>query len=51
MGRPVIDGDVSDIDNVDSGKVIVGLRVKGDEAKKDLDSPFIVDATNIIATA
>jgi hypothetical protein len=51
MGRPVIDGDVSDLDNVFSGNVIVGLRVKGDEAKKDVDSPFIVDATNLIAVA
>lgn len=49
MGRPVIDGDVSDLDNVFSGKSIVGLRVKGDEAKRpDPDNKFIVD-TNLIA--
>ena len=51
MGRRVIDGDISDLDNVFSGNVIVGLRVKGDEAKKDKDSPFIVDATNLIVSA
>ena len=43
MGRKVIDGDVSDLDNVFAGKVIVGLKVKGDEAKKpDPDNKFIV---------
>lgn len=44
MGRPVIDGDVSDLDNVFSGKVVVGLKVKGDDAKKpDPTNKFIVD--------
>lgn len=44
MGRKVIDGDVSDLDNVFAGKVIVGLKAKGEEAKKpDPDNKFIVD--------
>lgn len=46
MGRPVIDGDISDLDNLLAGPVIVGLRAKG-KAKKS-ESLFIVD-TNIIA--
>ena len=46
MGRPVIDGDISDLDNLFAGPVIVGLRAKG-KAKKS-ESLFIVD-TNIIA--
>lgn len=49
MGRKVIDGDVSDLDNVFSGEVIVGLRVKGAEAKRpDPTNKFIVDATNVV---
>lgn len=52
LNRPVIDGDVSDLDNVFAGKVIVGLRVKGDEAKRpDPTNKFIVDAHNLIASA
>jgi len=45
MGRPVIDGDESDLFNLFAGPVVVGLRAKG-KAKTD-DSAFIVD-TNII---
>jgi len=41
LGRPVIDGDVSDWDNANAGKVIIGLRAKG-KAKKD-NSGFVVD--------
>ena len=48
MGRPVIDGDESDLFNLFAGPVIVGLRAKG-KAKTD-DSAFIVD-TNLIASA
>ena len=47
MGRVVIDGDKSDIDNLEAKGKIVGLRVKGNDAKKS-KSPFIVDS-NIIA--
>lgn len=46
LGRPVIDGDKSDLDNLKARGHIVGLRVKGNEAKRS-SSPFIVDA-NII---
>lgn len=48
MGRVVIDGDKSDIDNVQSGPVIIGLRAKG-KAVKDIDNPFIVDNPEAIA--
>lgn len=48
MGREVIDGDKSDIDNLEAKGKIVGLRVKGNSAKQS-DSPFIVDS-NIIST-
>lgn len=41
LNRPVIDGDISDWDNANSGPVIVGLRAKGD-AKKD-NTGFVVD--------
>jgi len=41
MGRPVIDGDNSDLDNLRSGHVVVGLLAKG-KAKKDT-SGFVVD--------
>ena len=40
LNRPVIDGDQSDIQNVQSGRVVVGLRAKGD-AKHDT-SGFVV---------
>lgn len=49
LGRKVIDGDVSDIANVQAGKVVIGLRAKG-KAKEDV-SDFVVDATNLIAVA
>jgi hypothetical protein len=49
MNRPVIDGDASDVVNVQSGRVIVGLLAKGD-AKRDT-SGFVVDACNNIAMA
>ena len=47
MGRAVVDGDKSDIDNLSAKGKIIGLRVKGNDAKKS-KSPFIVDS-NIIA--
>ncbi|MGB2401531.1 MAG: GP88 family protein [Porticoccaceae bacterium] len=46
MGRKVIDGDVSDLDNLRAGHVVVGLRAKG-KAKKDTTG-FVVDS-NLIA--
>jgi hypothetical protein len=41
LGRTVIDGDLSDIDNSQAGQVVVGLRAKG-KAKQDTGS-FTVD--------
>ena len=46
LGRRVIDGDKSDLDNLKAFGKIVGLRVKGNEAKHSV-SPFIVD-TNLL---
>ena len=46
MGRVVIDGDKSDLDNLRGGHVVVGLLAKG-KAKKDT-SGFVVDS-NLIA--
>jgi len=43
LGRDVIDGDKSDLDNLKARNKIIGLRVKGNEAKQS-DSPFIVDS-------
>jgi len=48
MGREVIDGDKSDLDNLKAKGKIVGLRVKGNEAKQS-KSPFIVDS-NVLHT-
>ena len=41
LGRPVVDGDQSDLWNVQAGKVVVALKAKG-PAKHD-DSGFVVD--------
>lgn len=46
LGRPVVDGDQSDILNVLSGRVVVGLKAKG-PAKQDMGG-FVVDG-NLIA--
>jgi len=43
LGRPVIDGDKSDLVNLYSGPVIVGLKLKGGKAIQASKSPFIVD--------
>lgn len=44
LGRPVIDGDKSDIINVNAGPVVVGLRAKGTSAEraKKSKSNFII---------
>jgi hypothetical protein len=49
MNRPVIDGDASDVVNVQSGRVIIGLLAKGD-AKRDT-SGFVVEGNGAIAIA
>ena len=46
LGRPVVDGDQSDLWNVQAGNVVVALKAKG--LAKDDDSGFVVD-TNLIA--
>jgi hypothetical protein len=48
LGRPVYDGDISDIANLEQIDSIIGLRVKGHEAKKS-NSPFIIDNPELIA--
>lgn len=50
MGRPVIDGDQSDLINAKSGRVIVGLRAKGSLAKNE-NNGFVVDPEIIPALA
>ena len=49
LGRPVIDGDLSDLDNVIAGPVVVGLTAKG-PALKD-QSGFVVDGNMILRAA
>ena len=46
LGRRVVDGDQSDLWNVQAGKVVVALKAK--RLAKDDDSGFVVD-TNLIA--
>jgi hypothetical protein len=48
MGRPVIDGDKSDLINSKAGPVIIGLKAKGSLAKAD-QSGFVIDAERIPA--
>ena len=48
LGRPVIDGDKSDLINVNAGPVIIGLKAKGKPAKTE-SGGFIVDADKIPA--
>jgi hypothetical protein len=48
-GRKVIDGDVSDIANVQAGKVIIGLRAKG-KAVHDMSGFVVHNTADLIAT-
>ena len=50
LGRPVFDGDISDLANLEQVDSVIGLRVKGHDAKKS-DSPFIIDNPDLIAAA
>ena len=43
LGRPVIDGDKSDLVNLYAGPVVIGLKLKGGKAIQASTSPFIVD--------
>jgi hypothetical protein len=49
LGRSVIDGDLSDLDNVMAGPVVIGLTAKG-PALND-DSGFVVDGNMIVRVA
>ena len=48
LGRPVFDGDISDLANLEQVDSVIGLRVKGHQAKKS-ESPFIIDNPELIA--
>ena len=50
LGKPVIDGDASDIVNAQKRGHIVGLKAKG-KARNDVGNPFIVNTDNLIASA
>jgi len=50
LGRPVFDGDISDLANLEQVDSVIGLRVKGHQAKKS-ESPFIIDNPELIAAA
>jgi len=50
LGRPVYDGDVSDLANLEQIDSIIGLRVKGNQAKRS-ESPFIIDNPELITAA
>lgn len=50
LGLEVFDGDISDLDNLKQLGKVIGLRVKGNDAKKS-DSPFIVNNPDLIAVA
>lgn len=50
LGRDVCDGDQSDIENLSQFGKIIGLRVKGNQAKKS-NSPFIIDNPDLLAVA
>ena len=43
LEREVINGDKSDLANLKARNKVVGLKLKGNEAKKS-NSPFIIDA-------
>ena len=49
LGRPVIDGDLSDLDNVMAGPVVIGLTAKG-PALHDA-AGFVVDGNMIVRVA
>jgi hypothetical protein len=49
LGRPVIDGDISDLDNVKAGRVVIALKAKG-PARRDR-SGFVVDLDDTASEA
>ena len=42
LGREVVNGDLSDYENVLAGSVVLGLKAKG-SARHDYTSGFVVD--------
>ena len=52
LGRPVIDGDRSDLINLEAGPVIIGLKYKRTKADADTvqQSDFVINP-NLIASA
>lgn len=51
LGRPVIDGDKSDLFNTDARLKIVGLKLKGGRRIQASRSPFIVDNPDLVLMA
>ena len=45
LGRPVLDGDKSDLTNMYSKNYVVGLKLKGGKRIQASTSPFIIDVT------
>ena len=49
LGRPVVNGDASDLDNVFAGKVVIGLKEK--RTLVQADNGFVVDTNEIVRIA
>ena len=49
LGRPVVNGDTSDLDNVFAGKVVIGLKEK--RTLVQADNGFVVDMREIVRMA
>lgn len=47
LGREIIDGDKSDLVNMDSTNKILGLKLKGNKQTQKTESPFVVDPAPI----
>jgi hypothetical protein len=51
LGKVVMDGDKSDLKNLYSKNMIIGLKLKGGKAIQASTSPFIVDNPECITTS
>lgn len=51
LGREVIDGDRSDLFNLEARGKVIGLKLKGGKAIQSSDSPFIVDNPDLVEVA
>lgn len=47
LGREIIDGDKSDLTNIDAQGKIVGLKLKGGKTVQQSKSPFVVDPATV----